>query len=363
MTNTAVDSAGNVGEYTSIAIGVDGNPIISYQDETNGFLKVAACSDTTCSGTATITTVDQVIVWHTSITIGADGNPIISYFAANSKDLKVAACTVPTCTNIPTITTVDSTDNVGPFTSITIGADNNPIISYYDNTYKALKVAACTNPTCTDTTTITTVDSGSAGQYSSITIGPDGNPIISHANTDGNLKVAACTNPTCTNTPTITTIDTDGSVASTSITIGVDGNPIISYYDATNGDLKVAACTNPTCTDTPTFTTVDNTGNVGLFASITIGPDGNPIISYYDFTNGSLKVAACTNPTCTDTPTFTIVDNTGDSTGDVGWFASITIGVDGNPVISYYDNSDVDDGDLKVAKITRTSWTPNNWES
>ena len=194
---STIDSTGDVGQYASITIGVDGNPIISYHDETNGSLKVAACSDTTCSGTATITTVDQLIVWHTSITIGADGNPIISYYAANSKDLKVAACTNPTCTDTPTITTVDSTDNVGPFTSITIGVDNNPIISYYDNTYKALKVAACTNPTCTDTTTITTVDSGSAGQYSSITIGPDGNPIISHADTDGNLKVAACTNPTC----------------------------------------------------------------------------------------------------------------------------------------------------------------------
>ena len=52
-----------------------------------------------------------------------------------------------------------------------------------------------------------------------------------------------------------------------------------------------------------------------------------------------------------------------DNTGDVGQYASITIGVDGNPVISYYDNSDVEDGDLKVAKLTRTSWTPNNWES
>ncbi|MDG0976576.1 MAG: hypothetical protein P8O21_08775 [Ilumatobacter sp.] len=358
---STIDSTNDVGQFASIAIGINGNPIISYYDETGGSLKVAACTDTACTDTPTPSTVDGpiMIAFYTSITIGADGNPIISYYDTTDKDLKVAACTNPTCTSTPTITTVDSTGSVGLFTSITIGVDNNPIISYYDNTYKALKVAACTNPTCTDTATITTVDSGSAGKYSSITIGPDGNPIIGHADTDGNLKVAACTNPTCTNTPTITTIDTDGSVASTSITIGVDGNPIISYYDATNGDLKVAACTNSDCTVTRIPSAVDSAGNVGLFASITIGPDGNPIISYFDADNGSLKVAACTNPTCTDTPTFTTVDNT----GGVGWFASITIGVDGNPVISYYDNSDVDDGDLKVAKLTRTSWTPNNWES
>ena len=47
-----------------------------------------------------------------------------------------------------------------------------------------------------------------------------------------------------------------------SITIGADGNPIISYYDGTADDLNVAACTNPTCTAS-TITTVDGTGFVG----------------------------------------------------------------------------------------------------
>ncbi len=38
---TRLDSAGNVGEYTSIAIGTDGNAVISYFDDTNDDLKVA----------------------------------------------------------------------------------------------------------------------------------------------------------------------------------------------------------------------------------------------------------------------------------------------------------------------------------
>jgi hypothetical protein len=39
--------------------------------------------------------------------------------------------------------------------------------------------------------------------------------------------------------------------------------------------------------------------HVGQWSSITIAPDGFPMISYWDVTNGHLKVAHCSNPTCT----------------------------------------------------------------
>jgi hypothetical protein len=54
-------------------------------------------------------------------------------------------------------------------------------------------------------------------------------------------------------------------------------------------DLKIAACNNPTCT-TSTNTTIDSAGDVGAWTSMTIGTNGNPIISYLDFENNDLKV-------------------------------------------------------------------------
>ena len=99
---------------------------------------------------------------------------------------------------------------------------------------------------------------------------------------------------------TLTTVDSAGDVGQyTSITLGADGLPVISYFDSTNGDLKVAKCNSPTCSHySPTATTVDRVGSVGQYTSITLGADGLPVISYYDVTNGDLKVAKCTSATC-----------------------------------------------------------------
>jgi hypothetical protein len=308
-------------------------------------------------------TIDStgVVGLFTSIAIGIDGNPVISYWEGTNTSLKVAACNNPTCTT-STNTTIDSAGVVGTDSSITIGTNGNPIISYWDDTNGDLKVAACLNPTCT-TSTNTTIDSaGLVGQYTSIAIGINGNPIISYFdNTNGALKIATCNNPTCTTSTTTTTIDSAGNVGlSTSITIGTNGNPIISYYDITNGVLKVAACKNPTCTgatenDRSDNYIIDSAGLVGYHTSITIGTNGNPIISYYDITNGDLKIAACNNPTCTGATELERSTNTTiDSGGAVGGYTSIAIGTNGNPIISYYDQ---DNSALKVTACNNPTCT------
>ena len=90
-TPTTVDATGFTGYYTSIAIGTNGMPIISYSDGTNGDLRVAACTTITCS-TATLTTVDDTgdTGWYSSIAIGTNGMPIISYYDITNGDLRVA---------------------------------------------------------------------------------------------------------------------------------------------------------------------------------------------------------------------------------------------------------------------------------
>jgi predicted regulator of Ras-like GTPase activity (Roadblock/LC7/MglB family) len=145
-----VDSAGQVGIYTSIAVGADNLPVVSYYDVTNGDLKVAHCGDASCSAGNTITTVDSAewVGQYTSIVVGADGLPVISYYDNANQDLKVAHCGIANCSSGNTITTVDFGGDVGWWTSIAVGADGLPVISYFDVTNGDLKVAHCADAAC-----------------------------------------------------------------------------------------------------------------------------------------------------------------------------------------------------------------------
>ena len=365
FTRTVVDSAGSVGRYTSIAIGSDGQgqssgPLISYSDAPNGNLKVAHCNDTACTS-ASIYTLDSAgdVGYYTSIAIGSDGqgqssDPLISYYDNTNGDLKVAHCNDAACSSASTYT-LDSAGDVGYGTSLAIGSDGLGLISYLDNTNGDLKVAHCSDTACSSANTYILDGTGNVGFFTSITIGSDGLGLISYQDfTNGDLKVAHCNDAACSSADTYT-LDSAGSVGDfTSITIGSDDLGLISYLDGTNGDLKVAHCNDTACTGASTYT-LDSTGDVGYYTSITIGGDGQgqssgPLISYFDNTNSDLKVAHCNDAACISANTYTL-----DSAGSVGAFTSLAIGDDGLGLISYYDYTY---DDLKVVHCDEVVCAP-----
>ena len=183
-------------------------PVIAYHDRTTKDLKVAKCGNASCSSGNTITSVDSTAVnqgWYPSIAIGTDGLPVISYFDAKvaNQDLKVAKCGNPSCSSGNTITSVDTEGFVGFYTSIAIGTDGLPVISYVertaDGTNQHLKVAKCGNASCSLDNTITSLDTGGDVDYeTSIAIGKDGFPVISYYDiTARDLNVAKCMNAFC----------------------------------------------------------------------------------------------------------------------------------------------------------------------
>lgn len=332
-----VENAASVGSCTSVAIGVDGLPLISYFDGTNGNLKVAHCNNLECTN-LTASTIDDsanIVGEHTSLAIGQDGLGLISYYDATAQDLKVAHCNNIACTSATT-TSIDTTNIVGRDTSIAIGTDGLGIISYEDVTNHDLKVAHCDNVNCSSATKRTLHSTGLVGEYTSIAIGSDGLPLISYYdNSSGDLRLARCTTVTCSIWD-LRILDSAAEVVGhySSIAIGSDGLAIVSYYDLTNTALKTAHCSNLDCTSAAIYT-LDNDASVGLYTSITIGADGLPLISYFDTSTDDLKILHCGYSTCS----AGIQRHTLDSVNAVGTYSSITIGRDGFGLISYYDSS------------------------
>jgi hypothetical protein len=300
-TTTTLDSTGNVGDFPSVTVGSDGLGVISYVDLTSGTLKVAHCTNVACTA-AGLNTPDpsgNVGASQTSITVGTDGMPLISYYDTTSANLVVAHCSSVTCSSAST-TAIDSTGNVGQDSSIAIGADGLGLVSYRDATNGHLKVAHCADVACISASAATTLDAGTAvGGATSITVGADGRGLVGYFdNTSANLKVAHCSDTGCTSA-TAATVDSASLVGEyASISVGIDGLGVVSYWDHSGArNLKVAHCVDVACSAVTT-TVVDSPNDVGSFSSLAIGADGLPLVTYRDVTNNGVRVAHCPNVFC-----------------------------------------------------------------
>jgi hypothetical protein len=343
---TSPDTGASVGWVPSLALDSSGNPVVGYYDGTNGDLKVMHCNDPNCSGgdeSITSPDTDGTVGYYPSLALDASGYPVVSYWDFANHDLKVLHCGNPTCTSGNTITAPDTAGDVGHETSLALDSSGYPVVSYYDWTNSDLKVLHCGNPNCTSGNSITSPDTGgSVGVASSLALDSSGYPVISYWDqTNGDLKVMHCNDPNCSGgDETITSPDTGGDVGYyPSLVLDGTGYPVVSYYDATNGDLKVMRCNDPNCSGgDESMTSPDTGGDVGSSPSLALDASGNPVVSYEEAITEDLKVLHCGNANCTLGNSITAPD-TG---GSVGWVPSLALDSSGNPVVGYYDGTNED---------------------
>ncbi|TAK73098.1 MAG: hypothetical protein EPO11_09055 [Gammaproteobacteria bacterium] len=354
---TKPDPAGQAGKYTSLMLDSNGNPVVSYYDQTNSNLKVIHCGNSSCLSGNTMTSPDIIgnVGQYTSLTLDSKGWPVVSYYDVTKGVLKMLHCGNAACTSGNNIATPDIMSSNGVQSSIKLNALGNPVIAYFDFTQSALKILRCGNAQCTAGNSITTPDSGGdVGRYPSLAFDSNGNPVVSYLDlTNGKLKILHCGNATCSSGNTIVTPDMSQTVGYySSLRLDAAGNPVVSYYDSANGDLKVLHCGNATCSTGNTITVPDTVGTVGQYTSLILDAMGNPVVSYYDASKGALKVLHCATPTCSLNTTVV-----SDGSNHVGQYSSLKLDANGNPVVSYWDEAN---GDLKLLHCGNASCTSGN---
>jgi PGF-pre-PGF domain-containing protein len=316
-----VDSDGDVGWYTSLALDELGNPRISYYDWTNSHLKFAQKNGTgwICETVDTTNSTGE----YSSLKLDNSGQPFISYFYSTD-NLKFAQKIGDNWTNV----IVDS-GNVGRHTSLAIDDAGNPRISYQEWNAGKLKYAQKNGNNWTNETVDSSVN---VGAYSSLALDSSGYPYISYYDAKrGYLKYTVKIGGQWINQ----IVDNNLNVGSyTSLALNGTGNPSISYYDGFNKSLKYATKTGISWTKE----IVDSEGDVGKHTSLVFDRSGNPHIIYYDVTSAHLKYATKTGKVWTN--------ETVDPATSVGTYSSLALNSEGVPRISYRDNAN---SDLKYA--------------
>lgn len=270
---TTAASAGDVGEYTSIAFEED-KPRITFYDEGNKNLLLALC-DQSCTSSANWSTLTidngSEVGKYSSLAIAADGSMHITYYDEDNKDLKYALC-ASSCDQGAHWSTasVDTNKEAGQHTSLAL-YDGKPRVSYYQEKNDDLRYAFC-DSNCLQSGQWTVVDvdkSGKTGLYSSLILDDD--------------------------------------------------KPRISYYKENKKDLMYSYC-DADCSDKNNWTKVKvlTSGDVGMYTSLSY-PSSTPRIFFYKEDDKDLMQAHCSDncDSAGNWSTLTIY-----SDGDVGTYAS-----------------------------------------
>ena len=320
---TVVDSGGNVGQYSSLAIDSEGYPCISYYNSSSGNLQFARYTGTGWN----IEVVDDIgnIGGYTSLALDGSGYPHISYYDFLNGDLKYAFSNGSGWI----VQTLESGGNVGLYTSLALDDLGNPYISYYDQSQGNLKCYQVNNSVIVDS-------AGDVGNYSSLELDSEYQPRISYYDATNQALKYAAWNDTSWVVDTVNLPDPAG-MQQTCLALDSEDQPYISFKIWQ--DIMIVHWNGSDWVEVDCWWI----GSEETWHSLVIDSNDAYHICLYFGDDGSLFYSG------------SLGDYLVDWGGDVGNFASMALDVNNTPMISYYDATD---GDLRLADWSATANRP-----
>ena len=340
----------------NVAIGADGLPRIAYSDFNNE-LMLATCSVPDCSVSTYRDTIDGVFGEYASLAIRPNGNPLLAYYDSFDDSLAQASCHEDNCSGVETLRYLDdSAEDTGRDVSLAIDIDGRPVAAYVNTTDHSLQLVRCQTNNC-DSVTITVVDdeaAASLGTDAELALQDGLYPVIAYLDvTEHEVRIAICHDVACATPPTThwyTDPDLGGPIG---LDLDTDGHPVMSFHDTTNDRLQVIRCLDRECTTRQERTIDDATEGAGGHSDLVVRPNGLPAISYWRGLGGgarALYVAECRDATCSP-GNVDLIQVDGRPGEVIGADTSIAIGSDGGVVVSYFD---VTNDSLKFARCDPT---------
>ena len=299
-----------VGQYSNIAISpIDKSKHVSHYVRTPG-ANLGHAWQHARGGVWNLSVADSTgtVGQFSSIAVGKDGVPHMAYYDATANDLKHAWGTWASVAGEWEWTNevVDSTGNVGQHTSIAVD-DRGALHIVYYSTAKGgiLKHAYGPQDRITQqwkwiVTEVLDPLSGDAGKYASLAIDSPGRVHVVYFLSGPNAlwHASGTWNPDSRQWDWATgAVDDDVGLfgGHGDLAISDDGTLHIAYYDAANDSLKYAVGAHNVGAGLWSWSTevVDGPqdAHVGMFPSIVVHDSGSVYITYYDETNGNLKLA------------------------------------------------------------------------
>ncbi len=297
------------GSQASVGIGYDTYPHVAFYDSSIPILRYATLN--TSWSTVTVDSSSGNTGLFPSLAFSPDTEKaVIAYLDVNNGHLMIAEELPSPSGNCPSsggYWQCDLIDDVGPDTyGISLAFDHleRPVISYIDGIEHLAKVArytgsgseiTCTNPywSCVS------IAPGHPTEYGQTSIWTDplsGAIRVSFYNSVATTLMLSTFNPMLGAWGHETADQAVYSGAENSLTVVGTTMPVIAYYSGRWSDLMITSKVgggNGNCGEGLNWycEVLDEKGRVGNYPSIKLDPSGSLYISYYDWTNGDLKLA------------------------------------------------------------------------
>jgi len=356
-----VDTTGNQGLLTDIAINNQGFPAIVYRDITASpeRVRISVCSTAGCSGSVTSTSHDSAVNFTgnfaNAIVIRSDNRPIFQFFngSVNGGDPRIADCTNATCTASTIREPNNNVQIIGRYTDIIMRSNGFPLGVSHRNDLDNTQVYPCADVNCTSFTAVYAHDtSASAGgkQHISVVERTNQMPFITvYDSVGGDLRYINCTDSVCSTSMVGALLSTNNVGQWNRLALTKEGFPLIAHRNVTNQSVELVICKDYSCANFEQRVLADTGDTLGdLQLGLATKVDGSPVVSYYNTTNTSLYLYECHDPDC-----ITGTNHRLTNSSDRGSYSSIVrkMGTNDEFTIAYYNATA---GDLEVYNFAKS---------